>query len=278
MTIFDYLAVILVAYYLYLKINWLLIVIGLIGSLFLHISSNIFNDYFDFKKGIDKEGNWVRKYHLIIDKILDPDKTLIFGFITSAIAILIGSLLALEGRPLSIILGLMGFVLAYGYSGFPLYLKYRALGEITAYLAWGIIIPLGAFYLATGKLSTISLIAGLPPSIYLFTVMNINNIRDIDYDRSSGSKTIAIILGKNKSKILFFIELFMPYIFIIIGSFLFKVLPITSLITMVTALYNLYLIKNTLKDNLLKLDVYTAFQALFFGLLYVSGLAIAKIL
>ncbi|WP_048816681.1 prenyltransferase [Caldisphaera lagunensis] len=277
MTIFDYIAVVLVTYIIYLKINLTLIVLGIIGSIFLHIASNIFNDYFDFKKNIDKEGN-VRPYHLIIDKILSPNITLIFGFISSAIAIFIGLFLTFNGRPLSIILGLLGFLLAYGYSGFPFYLKYNALGEITAYLAWGIVVPLGAYYLATDKISFVPLIVGLPTSVYLFTVMNINNIRDINYDKNSGAKTIAIILGKYKAKMLFFFELFMPYLFVMMGIFVFKVLPITTLLSNITILYNYVIIRNAINDNLTKLDVNTAMQALLFGVMYTFSIGLTKFL
>lgn len=276
MTLFDYIAVILVAYIIYLKIDITLIVLGLIGSIFLHIASNIFNDYFDFKKNIDKEGH-VRPYHLIIDKILSPSLTLIFGFISSALAITIGLFLTFNGRPLSLLLGLIGFLLAYGYSGFPFYLKYKALGEITAYLAWGIIVPLGAYYLATNEISFIPLIVGLPTSVYLFTVMNINNIRDIDYDKNSGAKTIAIILGKCKAKLIFYFELFMPYIFIMIGIFIFKILPITTLLSNITILYNYFIIKQSINDKLTNLDVNTAMQALFFGIMYTFSIGLAKI-
>ena len=272
MTLFDYVSVILVASIIIHKINLGLTIIGLIGSIFLHVASNIFNDYFDFEKGI------VRKYHLIIHKILSPDSTLILGYVMSAIAISLGLMLTFEGRPLSIVLGLIGFILAYGYSGFPLYLKYNALGELTAYLAWGVVVPLGAYYLATGQISPISLIVGLPPSVYLFTVMNVNNIRDIEYDKNAGAKTIAILLGKNKAKILFLIELFMPYLFIYLGIFIFRVLPITAIFTNVTLIYNYFIIKDVTRDKLTTLDVTTAMQALFFGIFYSASIGIFKII
>ncbi|PMP87714.1 MAG: hypothetical protein C0172_04360, partial [Caldisphaera sp.] len=108
MTLFDYVSVILVASIIIHKINLGLTIIGLIGSIFLHVASNIFNDYFDFKKGIDNEKGIVRKYHLIIHKILSPDLTLILGYVMSAIAISLGLMLTFEGRPLSIVLGLIG--------------------------------------------------------------------------------------------------------------------------------------------------------------------------
>jgi len=277
MTLFDYISVMIVSSIIFHRISLWLTIIGLIGSIILHIASNVFNDYFDFKKGIDSEKGMVRRFHLIIHKILSPDATLMFGYAMSAIAISLGLILTLEGRPLSIILGLIGFILAYGYSGFPLYLKYNALGELTAYLAWGVVIPLGAFYLATGRISYIPLIVGLPPSVYLFTVMNINNIRDIEYDRNAGAKTIAILLGKTKAKALFLIELFMPYAFICLGIFIFKILPITTIFANVTLIYNYFIIKNLIKDRLATLDVITAMQALFFGIFYSISIGVFKL-
>jgi 1,4-dihydroxy-2-naphthoate octaprenyltransferase len=120
-------------------INWILLTIGLIGSVLLHAMVNVLNDYYDTKRGLDKRGVGTVEYrpHPILHEILSPRETLLLGLVSGLVGLALAATVWYLGRPFAIPLGLIGFLLAYMYTGPPFPLKYNALGEVGVYLAWG---------------------------------------------------------------------------------------------------------------------------------------------
>ncbi|MEB3756198.1 MAG: prenyltransferase [Desulfurococcales archaeon] len=195
-------------------INWLLLTIGLIGSVLLHAMVNVLNDYYDTKRGLDRRGVGTVEYrpHPILHQILSPKETLFLGLISGIIGLTLAALVWYLGRPLAIPLGLIGFILAYIYTGPPLPLKYNALGEVGVYLAWGVVIPLGNYYLATGKIDWTPVVTVLPMAILVVDVLLANNLRDVEADKEGGIKTLATVLGFENGRRLFKVLIILAYI------------------------------------------------------------------
>ncbi|MCE4626001.1 MAG: prenyltransferase [Desulfurococcales archaeon] len=188
-----------------LKVSWLMVVVAAAGSVLLHAMVNLLNDYFDYKRGIDRPGAGTVEYrpHPIVHNIMTPQATFGFALSLGLIGLLLAGLAALTTRPLAIVLGLIGFVVAFLYTGPPLPLKYNALGEVGVYIAWGTLIPLGAYYMACGELGILPVIALLPLSLMIVAVLAANNIRDIEVDKASGIRTLEVVLGFDRSRKLF---------------------------------------------------------------------------
>ncbi|MCE4614074.1 MAG: prenyltransferase [Desulfurococcales archaeon] len=186
-------------------IDWMLLTIGLIGSVLLHAMVNVLNDYYDTKKGLDRRGVGTVEYrpHPILHQILSPRETLLLGLISGIVGLILAALVWYTSRPLAIPLGLIGFILAYIYTGPPFPLKYHALGEIGVYLAWGVVIPMGNYYLATGKIDWMPIIIVMPMAILVVNVLLANNLRDVGVDKEGGIRTLATVLGFNEGRKLF---------------------------------------------------------------------------
>jgi 1,4-dihydroxy-2-naphthoate octaprenyltransferase len=186
-------------------VSWALVGLALVGSVLLHAMVNVLNDYFDYSLGLDRPGVGTVEYrpHPIVHGILTPQATLAYGLSVGLAGLALAGVAVALGRPLALLLGGLGALLAYAYSGRPFYMKYRGLGEVGVYLAWGVLIPLGSYYLATGKLSAAPILALLPLAVGIVGVLMANNVRDLESDREAGVKTLQVRLGPEASRRLF---------------------------------------------------------------------------
>ncbi|MGC9047975.1 MAG: prenyltransferase [Caldisphaera sp.] len=255
---------------------FLLIVMGAIGELFLHMMTNIINDYYDYVKNIDKRNNIpIKRFHLVFHSNLNPEEVRNISLALGFIAIIIGIFIALMGRPLALPLGFIGFIMGIEYSAPPLYFKYNGLGDFSVIISM-LLLSLAGFYVYTGKISIVGILISLPISILIDDVLMANNIRDINRDRVSNVKTLPIILGYNKSKYLYISLLILSYIILIFLIFL-KIIPIYAFLELLTLPQAVNLISNALKDNFELLDVKNAKLVLNFGILFMISLIISII-
>ena len=194
-------------------VSWVLVALALVGSVLLHAMVNVLNDYFDYSLGLDRPGVGTVEYrpHPIVHGILSPQATLAYGLSVGLAGLALAGVAVALGRPLALVLGGLGALLAYAYSGRPFYMKYRGLGEVGVYLAWGVLIPLGSYYLATGKLSIAPILALLPLAIGIVGVLMANNVRDLEGDREAGIKTLQVRLGPEASRRLFKATIYAVY-------------------------------------------------------------------
>ncbi|MEZ4498876.1 MAG: 1,4-dihydroxy-2-naphthoate octaprenyltransferase [Thermomicrobiales bacterium] len=175
--------------------DWVLFLAMAIASIACHAGANLANDYFDHTKGVDN------------DDSLGPSKVIQLGYL-SAQQVLHGAIVAFS---LATVLGLYivyrtGWeVLALAlaslgaaifYTGGPKPLGYVALGELTVFLAMGVGMVMGAFYVHTGMVNWESFLLSLPISGLVAAILHVNNIRDIDFDRHAGKLTTANMLGR----------------------------------------------------------------------------------
>lgn len=197
MTIMVGLASIAYAYWLGYSIDWLLAGVAVAGSVLLHGMTNLLNDYYDTKYGVDRPGVGTVEYrpHPLVHGFMAPSQVygLSMGMGLSAVAL--AAIVSMLGRPLAVPLAIAGFVLAYAYSAPPFKFKYIGLGELAVYLAWGIVIPLGVFYVAAGAVDLRVLAFIAPLGILVVNVLLANNIRDAETDRKAGVLTIAARMG-----------------------------------------------------------------------------------
>jgi 1,4-dihydroxy-2-naphthoate octaprenyltransferase len=160
------------------------------------------------------------------------------------------------------------------YTADPVVLKARGLGEVTVFLMWGPLIPLGAYLVQTGVLSMVPVLMAIPIGLLVALVLLANNIRDIDYDGSVGMRTVPVIVGKTNGCRLYKALLLFAYLFIPV-SIAAGLIPIWSLVVLITAPDSLGLSKmftaGDIPDNA---DPRTASLALKFSILYMASLAL----
>jgi 1,4-dihydroxy-2-naphthoate octaprenyltransferase len=189
----------------------------LIASLLIQAATNMFNEYFDFKRGLDTEHSVGIGGTIVRDGI--KPKTVInlaFGFY--GIAILLGIYICANSSWWLAIIGLVCMAVGYFYTGGPFPIAYTPFGEIFSGFFMGMLIILISFFIQTGTVESTSILVSVPSMILVGMIMLSNNIRDLDGDKENGRKTVAILLGKKKA------------INLLAGMFIFSYLWVLALI------------------------------------------------
>ncbi|MEM1633445.1 MAG: 1,4-dihydroxy-2-naphthoate octaprenyltransferase [Sulfolobales archaeon] len=262
-------------------INILALLLVIIGVVLLHGMANWLNDYFDHMYGVDRPGTGTTVYrpHPLIERILDPRTLLISSILLGFVASSIGTYIAIViDRPLVIPLGLLGAVIGFLYTGPPLNLKYRAFGEPAVFLAFGPLMFIGSYYVQTGFISLKSIIASIPFGLLITAVLLANNIRDIEGDRAAGIRTLAVVLGRRRASLLYISLLVSAYV-ITFAMIVLGLLPLVSMITMLTVFQALKLCRDIRAENTpLDMDPRTARLVLSYSILFIISLAISIII
>ncbi len=175
--------------------SWGRFLLALFGSLFIHIGTNLVNDYYDHKSGVDtiesKSGSQV-----IQRGLLTADEVYWGGIATFGIGSLFGLVLVgLCGWPI-LTLGIASVLAGYFYTANPLSLAYIALGEATVFVFMGPVIILGAYYVQREVFSLAPLLISLPVGCMVAAILQANNIRDIEADKAHGKNTLATVISR----------------------------------------------------------------------------------
>jgi len=203
--------------------------LAMFGSILVHMTVNVINDYHDFVDGIDLNtqrtpfsgGSGV----LPLD-LLKPKQAFWFATICLLIAMVIGFYFVMvKGWLLFPLLLVAGFS-AYFYN---VYLSKWFMGEIFAGLSFGPLLVLGSYYVQTGRYSWETLVASLAPGILTSNLLFLNEFPDWEADRGGGRRHFVISLGKKDASYLFVAFLITSYLCIIAGV-LTKMMPVVTLI------------------------------------------------
>jgi 1,4-dihydroxy-2-naphthoate octaprenyltransferase len=258
------------------NVDWFLFPIILICSMLLHGGTNMINDYYDFKKGVDKEHTYGSS-RVIVEKLLLPEQVLKGGIILMIIGFILGLFLVyMRGLPM-LILGIIGILGGYLYSGYPMGYKYFALGDIMVFILMGPLMVIGTYFALTGSYFSELWIMSIPVGCLVLSILEANNHRDIIHDKSANIKTVSILIGHKASKVEYVIFVSGAYLSVIlmVAFSLLKVTLIIVLLALPLAIKNIKMMiksKPDKSDEIATLDVFSAQHHLIFGVLYSIGI------
>lgn len=203
--------------------------LAMFGSILVHMTVNIINDYHDYVDGIDlntERTPFSGGSGVLPSNLLKPKQAFWFGTICLLIAMVIGAYFCFTiGWSLFPLLLLAGFA-AYFYN---VYLSKWFLGEIFAGLSFGPLLVLGSYYVQAGRYSWETLVASLAPGILTSNLLLLNEFPDRRADRVGGRRHFVISLEKRDASYLFVALLTASYLCIIAGV-LTKMMPLVTLI------------------------------------------------
>lgn len=197
----------------------LTLLVIIICSLLIQISSNYYNEIYDYYYGADNE------------KRLGPDRSvskghikartmLIVSIIISIITFILGLYLVSISDYNILVIGVVSLLFAWAYTGGPYPLAYKGLGDLFVLIFFGLIATNGTYYVFSQSIDNAVLISSFIPGILSMNILSANNIRDIETDKEVNKITLAIKLGKEKSILLYQINIILVFLIIIIVSFL----------------------------------------------------------
>jgi len=193
------------------EFSWLLGICTLLSTLCLQVATNYFNDAIDFKKGADSSSR-LGPTRVAASGMTSSKSVYIAGIISLLVAALFSVPLIQARGWIIIAIGLLSLFFCYGYTGGPFPLAYLGLGEIFVTLFFGLIAVTGTAFVHCSEFLPSAVLAGLQIGLLSSTLLAINNLRDIDEDRRSGKKTLAVRFGKTFARYKISILFFLPYL------------------------------------------------------------------
>jgi len=224
-------------------------ILAMIGSILVHMTVNVVNDYYDYVDGIDLNtqrtpfsgGSGILPGHL-----LKPRQAFWFGTVCLLVAMVIGAYFCFtRGWWLFPLLLVAGFS-AYFYN---VYLAKWLAGELFAGLNFGPMIVLGAYFVQTGRYSWEALVASLAPGILTSNLLFLNEFPDLEADRKGGRRHLVIALGKKNASLLYVGLIVASYLCIIIGVAT-KMMPLLALMGLGTIGFGWKAAKGALRYHL----------------------------
>lgn len=175
---------------------WILLAFGLI---FAHATNNLFNDFTDYIKGVDKDNYYRAQYgpQPLEHGLMSKGQLLTYAAVTGLLAVAMGAYLIYLRGPLALLfLGLGAFfVLFYTYP-----LKYIALGEIAVLIVWGPLMIGGGYYVITGSWDWNVVLASLPYALGVTTVIFGKHIDKYDADKAKHIHTLPVLIGERAAR------------------------------------------------------------------------------
>ena len=181
------------------EVRWGLFPLVVVCSLLYHAATNLVSEYHDFRKGVDRPETFGSS-RTLVDGLLEPRQVLAAGLILFAVGSALGLIfVAIRGLPI-LVIGVVGMVGGYGYTGIPMGYKYLALGDLLVFVLMGVLMVIGSHFVLTGSYAHTILLASIPISCLVAAILHANNLRDILHDTEAQIRTMASVLGHRAAR------------------------------------------------------------------------------
>jgi 1,4-dihydroxy-2-naphthoate octaprenyltransferase len=185
-------------------------VLALFVALALQVGVNYANDYSDGIRGTDEKR--VGPVRLVGSGLAQPRQVLAAALGCFAAACVAGLVLALVTSWWLILLGGLAVAAAWFYTGGDRPYGYRALGEVSVFLFFGVAAVAGTAYVQMDRVAWLALAAAVPVGLLACALLVINNLRDIPTDTATGKRTLAVVAGDQRTRLLYAACALLPFV------------------------------------------------------------------
>jgi 1,4-dihydroxy-2-naphthoate polyprenyltransferase len=175
--------------------------LALIVALALQVGVNYANDYSDGVRGTDERR--VGPVRLVGSRLARPRQVLAAAFCCFIVACVAGLVLAAVTSWWLVLLGAAAVAAAWFYTGGSRPYGYRALGEVSVFVFFGVAAVAGTAFVQMGTVTWLALAASVPVGLLACALLVINNLRDIPTDSVTGKRTLAVVLGDKRTRLLY---------------------------------------------------------------------------
>ena len=260
----------------------LLFLAALVGAVALHIGTNVTNEIYDVRKGVDTIVS-PRASHAIVKGRITDRAAYRFAIAAFAVAIVVGLYLtAVRGWPI-VALGIAGLVGGYTYTAPPFQYKFGPVGIPLVFLLMGPLMVIGSFYAVSGMFDARAVAASIPVGLLVAAILHGNEWRDISEDARAGARTFSVQAGRAAAHWL--------YVALVVGAYLalsaavvIGLLPTWTLLAMLSLPLLVRQIRSSelgatgQQRAIAMIDLETAQLHAAFGYLLVAGLVVAAVL
>lgn len=177
-------------------------VAALLGAVFIQVGTNLSNDYSDARRGADTDER-LGPVRVTAGGLVPPSQVLLATYITFGLAVLCGAYLVAVAGPELIAVGAASILAGVLYTGGPRPYGYEGLGEVFVFLFFGIVAVAGSYFVQVQKLPWQAFACAVPIGLIASAILVVNNVRDMETDRRAGKKTLAVRLGRRRTRTLY---------------------------------------------------------------------------
>lgn len=182
--------------------RWDALAVTLFAALAIQVGVNLANDLSDALRGADAPDR-VGPTRAVASGLVTPTAMRRAVAAVFAVASLAGLyLIALGGWPI-LVIGVASILAALGYTGGPWPYGYRGLGEAAVFVFFGLAATVGSRWVHDRSAPAGAWWAGVVMGLLAVAILVANNVRDLDTDRRADKRTLAVILGARRSRILY---------------------------------------------------------------------------
>ncbi len=256
--------------------DWTLFLAALVGALCLHIGTNITNEIFDVRNGVDTITSPRASQAILKGRVQEREAFALVGAFFG-IAALTGLYMFLERGWGVLAFGVVGLIAGYMYTAPPLEYKYRAAGLPLVFLMFGPLMTLGTYFVVAGAFSWAALIVSVPVGLLVTAILHGNEWRDIADDKRYGIGTLSSWMGGKRAYRVYVSLIVAAYIALALAV-LFGWLPTETLLAMLSLPLFVRAIRNAelgvlgQQRAIAMIDLQTAQLQALFGFLLVAGL------
>jgi len=172
---------------------------ALLGAVFIQVGTNLSNDYSDARRGADSEDR-LGPVRVTAGGLVPPRQVLIATYATFGLAVLCGAYLVAVAGPELIAVGAASILAGVLYTGGPRPYGYEGLGELFVFLFFGVVAVAGSYFVQVQRLPWQAFGCAVPVGLLASAILVVNNVRDIDTDRRAGKRTLAVRLGRERTR------------------------------------------------------------------------------
>jgi 1,4-dihydroxy-2-naphthoate octaprenyltransferase len=255
---------------------------ALVGAVLLHSGTNVINEIYDVRQGVDSITS-PRASHAIVKGRITERSAFALALVSFVLAVVVGLYLISARGPAILALGALGLAGGYFYTAPPFQYKYRALGVPLVFLLMGPLMVEGAYFAVTGEWSFQALVVSIPVGLLVAAILHGNEWRDIGEDARAGIVTMSAEIGKEYAHYL--------YVALVLGAYItlglavaFRLLPPATLL----AILSLPLLAQVVRSAELgatgqaraiaMIDLETARLHMTFGALLVAGILLSGVI
>lgn len=183
---------------------------ALVGALAIQIAANFANDASDARRGVDTEDR-VGPPRMVALGVISSRSMWIATWLAIGVAAVAGVALTQIAGPWVLIIGISSVIAMLGYVGGPAPYGYRGLGEVFVFVFFGLVATVGSRYVHDMTAPLSAWLLAVPIGMLVTAILVANNFRDIETDRQTGKRTLAVLLGRAHTRRLFALLVYGAY-------------------------------------------------------------------
>jgi 1,4-dihydroxy-2-naphthoate octaprenyltransferase len=185
-------------------------VAALIGAIFIQVGTNLSNDYSDARRGADADDR-LGPVRVTAGGLVPPAQVLVATYVSFGVAVLAGIYLIVVAGWLLLAIGAASILAGVAYTGGPRPYGYAGLGEVFVFLFFGVVAVAGSYYVQTRHLQWEAFALSVPVGLLAASILIVNNVRDIESDRRADKRTLAVKLGRERTRLMFSATVLLAY-------------------------------------------------------------------